>query len=617
MRVYIGQRDGATGRTRVWVAHEPPRPALTEVADLIGELRSLSGVLHEDDDPEQARTHREEVLRRKDALVAQLEAAERTPPAVELRSRADLADGYGWGGDPGGSNLAFAILRAELGEDPPEAVCRKFRADVLDQIFDRWDLRLEATAVWSWVDENRRLVEVELFEKLPRPAPGARDVPALSPVADEAQPPAKPISEAAASQVVRACEEAWEAIRAHHPDLPDAVMILGSGVERGRLVKLGHWWAGRWVADGQPRGEVLLAGEALHLKPEEVFEVLLHEAAHGLNAARGIRDTSREGRYHNARFGAAAREVGLHVAAMPPYGVARTSLTDETRERYGASIDRLGEVMRIARHIERGVRAGAEEGREQKGGTTEREDHRAKGRALAICGCGRKLRIAPKVLAAGPIVCGICEREFSAGVERAPAAANEAVGADVAMGDAGSSFLTRRRAQLVSEAAHVSPMDRTTERLIARAAAATGADAADVAAATRWYERFGTADEEPMPAATDAEARRRVHLARALLLADGTLRGPSIDLDGTEVASGDRVIVTADVPRLELPEGTLGTVLEVNEHRADVDFATWGRLRAGIGETVSQFLRHDYVAIAPEREPPAREIDVATPSFER
>src|SRR3546814_5109715 len=70
----------------------------------------------------------------------------------------------------------------------------------------------------------------------------------------------------------------------HHPDLPAVVIVLGSGVERGRLVKLGHWWGGRWVADGQTRGEVLLAGEALHLTPAQVFEVLLHEGAHGLNA---------------------------------------------------------------------------------------------------------------------------------------------------------------------------------------------------------------------------------------------------------------------------------------------------------------------------------------------
>ena len=622
MRVYIGERDAGTGSTRVWVVREPPRPALTEVVDLIGEIRSLSGVLRADDDPDQARTRREEVLRRKDALVAQLEAAERTPPAVELRSRAHESGGYGWGGAAGGSNLAFAILRAELGEEPPEAVYRKFRADVLDPIFDRWDFRLEAAEVWSWIEENRRLVEVELFEKLPSPTPEAPDVPAVSPVAGSIEAPAEPISEAAASEVVRACEEAWEAIRTHHADLPDAVMILGSGVERGRLVKLGHWWAGRWVADGQTRGEVLLAGEALHLKPEEVFEVLLHEAAHGLNAARGVKDTSREGRYHNARFGAAAREVGLRVSAMPPYGVARTSLTDETSERYRPSIERLGEVMRIARQIERGVRAGPEQGREADGATKDQEEQRSKGRALAVCGCGRKLRIAPTVLAAGPIVCGICEVEFSDGAERTPPRDGQEAGSDLAP-VVELPVPTRRHAALgIGEPSPAAIRNRAPEQLIAQAARATGAEHEDVAAASGWYERYGTAQEKPMPAATGDEARRRVALARALLHADGTLRGPSVDMQGTELSSGDRVVVTGDVPGVDLPEGTLGTVVEVGSGRAEIDFATWGRLRAGIGETVSGFLRHDYVA-EPDRDtagrgpaPTARELDIATGAFE-
>ena len=197
-------------------------------------------------------------------------------------------------------------------------------------------------------------------------------------------------------------------------------MVLGSGVERGRLVKLDHWWGGRWIADGELRGEVLLAGEALHLKPEEVFEVLLHEAAHGLNAARGIKDTSRGGRYHNARFGSAAQEVGLQVEAMPPYGLARTSLTPATRETYAASIERLADVMRIARQIDvrtRGVAGQERDG--QEGGTDRQQERERAGRVLAECECGRKMRIAKSVLAAGPIVCGMCSAEFtSAGVER-------------------------------------------------------------------------------------------------------------------------------------------------------------------------------------------------------
>ena len=47
---------------------------------------------------------------------------------------------------------------------------------------------------------------------------------------------------AQASELAAACEAASAAIQERRRDVPDAVIVLGSGVERGRLVKLGHWW---------------------------------------------------------------------------------------------------------------------------------------------------------------------------------------------------------------------------------------------------------------------------------------------------------------------------------------------------------------------------------------
>src|SRR5438445_536455 len=121
------------------------------------------------------------------------------------------------------------------------------------------------------------LVEAELVEKLSGPRVESALSTGTEPgsaTADAAPPPFP----ATGSALVEACERAWSDIRVHHPDLPEVVVVLGSGIERGRLVKLGHWWGGRWLADGEVRGEVLLAGEALHLTPAQVFEVLLHEA---------------------------------------------------------------------------------------------------------------------------------------------------------------------------------------------------------------------------------------------------------------------------------------------------------------------------------------------------
>src|SRR3546814_20138684 len=67
----------------------------------------------------------------------------------------------------------------------------------------------------------------------------------------------------------------------------------------------------------------------------------------------------------------------------------------------------------------------------------------------------------------------------------------------------------------------------------------------DRGALASWYQRFGTLDEEPMPARDPLEASRRSLQARALLKAAGTLTGPSLKEGGVEVMRGARVLATA------------------------------------------------------------------------
>jgi hypothetical protein len=216
----------------------------------------------------------------------------------------------------------------------------------------------------------------------------------------------------AASRLVAACEQAWAGIAARHPELPEVVMVLGSGVERGRLVKLGHWWSSQWqIEGGGVRGEVLLAGEALHLGADQVFEVLLHEAAHGLNATRGIKDTSRNGRYHNARFKTTAQSVGLTVTRDRVYGWAQTALTPETLVEYVGEIDAIRDELRLARRVPAQIGLGGPGG---PGGGVGVGDGRDTNRPGPVsCGCGRRLRMAPSVLAQGPVVCGLCGEPFT------------------------------------------------------------------------------------------------------------------------------------------------------------------------------------------------------------
>ena len=649
MRAYVGER--VEGRTAVWVVERPDRPAVSEVVEVLADLQRVNDERDRwsETQSDDFLRHRAEYLARKDDLVERIRSAESAPDPVALVHRwTGSAELFDWANRSAGATaLSRSVLTEELGERVPVEVFRRFRDEVVAGLPD-FGFELRAAEVWEWIAANRELVEREVFLT---PAPLSADPPAPALVAEDsvaADVAGEVPDEATASALVRACEEAWADIRDHHPELPDAVMILGTGMERGRLVKLGHWWGGRWLADGALRGEVLLAGEALHLAPKEVFEVLLHEAAHGLNAARGVKDTSRGGRYHNQRFAAAAHEVLLEVRAMPPYGLASTSLSPAGRERYGPTVERLGEAMRIVRQLERG--AGLGEGAEGAGGKTGAGAEadggagtgRGRGSVVSSCGCGRRMRMAPSVLAAGPVVCGVCGAEFAPSVSRTRSAEVEAgspravvdrshppkagVGTSEPMvdpsqaaalarrrealdaalvesGESGDPRLLQERREVLDALLGVGVPDRPVPRATAQQAtglrklADIDATEEDRRALALWYERFGTYEEQPMEPSGPFEEGDRAAMARALLKADGSLTGPAVVVNGLEVMAGDRIALASD-PELGLEEGVPGTVRGVDAERGtvDIDVATWGRLRTSLSEAVAQTMRHDYVA---------------------
>lgn len=71
----------------------------------------------------------------------------------------------------------------------------------------------------------------------------------------------------------------------------------------------------------------------------------VHEAAHAIAERRGIRDTSRQGRYHNARFKALAEEVGLEVRGHPVIGCRAITLTAATAALYGDTLMHLARAL--------------------------------------------------------------------------------------------------------------------------------------------------------------------------------------------------------------------------------------------------------------------------------
>ena len=56
-----------------------------------------------------------------------------------------------------------------------------------------------------------------------------------------------PADPAAASRLVAALEHAWTAIRTHHSDIPQVVIVVASGSDPpSSRLNLGHFAAARW-----------------------------------------------------------------------------------------------------------------------------------------------------------------------------------------------------------------------------------------------------------------------------------------------------------------------------------------------------------------------------------
>lgn len=219
------------------------------------------------------------------------------------------------------------------------------------------------------------------------------------------------------SAIITALEKAWAEIRKNHPEVPEALLITGTGA-KGRSQVWGHWWAERWVAEtataeeaaeakkakaAAPKlPEVFVAGERMAQGAENVLETLLHEAAHGLAYARKVKDTSGSG-YHNRAFVAHAEELGLEYAGgdrpHPTIGWSATKLSEGTAEKYAKTLKVLEAAIQA--HL-------------PQGGTRTKKTTVDRNLKAATCGCGRKLRASRTVLEEAPVICGLCMTPFEA-----------------------------------------------------------------------------------------------------------------------------------------------------------------------------------------------------------
>jgi hypothetical protein len=196
------------------------------------------------------------------------------------------------------------------------------------------------------------------------------------------------------------------------------VLILGSGSPRkaSDMVTLGHFATSTWQHGDVRLSEVMISGEGLARTPSEVLSTLLHEAAHGLATVRQIKDTSRQGRWHNRQFATLAGELGLQTVKDPRIGWSPSILTDGIANTYATVISDLGAAMRAYRHID-------------PVSTTTRVTNN--NGISAECACPRKIRVSLTVFDEGDIYCGVCDTRFiNPDAEPDPDADSDADGED-------------------------------------------------------------------------------------------------------------------------------------------------------------------------------------------
>ncbi|MFF4647461.1 hypothetical protein [Streptomyces sp. NPDC001389] len=233
------------------------------------------------------------------------------------------------------------------------------------------------------------------------------------------------------TRLIAALEKCWSAIQKHHPDLPPVLFITGTGVPRRQVEKpskstgaprrrefvtRGHHWADRWaVAEQEHRlAELFIAGETVRDGGEEVLKTLLHEAAHALAHVRNIQDVSKgDPRWHRREFAELARETGLEPPrkSEKPLGFSNATLTDVSRKKYAAVIRQIdGSALP-------GLGGAAPDDGEEETPTEPETPTSTNGKRVKItCGClpePRAFPVTPKVLAEGPIICGLCDEPFT------------------------------------------------------------------------------------------------------------------------------------------------------------------------------------------------------------
>ena len=199
--------------------------------------------------------------------------------------------------------------------------------------------------------------------------------------------------------IISALERLLSSVRDNHPDIP-YLLVSVSPATSGRSYALARFDRGAWRDQPTLWPELTVSWDVLSMGPEMTLREILKELTHCLAEVRGIRDTSKEGVYHNKHYVSLGTELGLYwpsgVTFDPNTGYEDMKLHPDTVTKYAPELSQLRDLT-LSLNV--AVRP--------KPGPSGRNN------VKLTCLCGRIIR-ASKMVADGPaIVCSGCGGFFS------------------------------------------------------------------------------------------------------------------------------------------------------------------------------------------------------------
>jgi len=153
-------------------------------------------------------------------------------------------------------------------------------------------------------------------------------------------------NETPTTTIQSALDAALTVIKSHNPNVPSALAVIIAPKKGAHGYFLPNAWQDNGGEhNGSARHEIAMNPQSFDKGAEQVLTTLIHETAHALAHVTGVKDTSRQGRFHNNKFRTIADAMGLVTTDDDKIGTRTPGLQSWAKESYAGTLANLESVL--------------------------------------------------------------------------------------------------------------------------------------------------------------------------------------------------------------------------------------------------------------------------------